>query len=338
MSKRYLIIQTAFLGDTILTEPLIETIKKNDKDSFVCVLVIPQNRDVFSLNPKVDNIITYDKHGKDNGLVGFFKIIKQINRFDFDVVISPHTSFRSSLVAFFSSAKLRIGFNEADISFVYNKKVNKDKRLHERDKNLQLLMPLGFSEIIRDIQLFYNEENEKFIEGIFEAYSVDKNKKIVGISHSSVWPTKRWPKKYFKEVADSLTDLGYTVILFGTAKDTERSEFIKGDNSKIIDLTGKTGIKDMFCAVSKLDLLISNDSAPVHIASAYNIPTVDIYGPTIPEFGFYPLSDRNKILQIDGLDCRPCGKHGSVSCHKKHFKCMLDITPKMILDASFELL
>ena len=338
MSKRYLIIQTAFLGDTILTEPLIETIKENDPTSFIAALIIPQNKDVFSLNPKVDSIITYDKHGKDNGIMGLFKIMKKIEQFNFDVVISPHMSFRSSLVAFFSKAKTRIGFNEADISFVYTNKVRKIKHVHERDKILLLLSPLNFKKISQSIELYYSEDNKRFIEGILEAYSIDRNKQLIGISASSVWPTKRWPEKYFREVARSLSEKGYTVILFGTHKDIERSEFIKDNNDKIIDLTGKTNIKDMFYAISRLSLLISNDSAPIHIASAYNIPTIDIYGPTIPEFGFFPLSDKNEILEIRGLECRPCGKHGSVSCHKKHFKCMLDITPTMVLDSAFKLL
>ncbi len=338
MSKRYLIIQTAFLGDTILTEPLIETIKENDKDSFICVLVIPQNRDVFILNRKVDNIITYDKHGKDNGFVGFIKIIKKIKQFNFDIVISPHTSFRSSLLALCSSAKIRIGFHEADISFVYTNRIHKDNKLHERDKNLQLLFPLGFDNMVNNIRLYYSEENKRFIEGMLEAYSVDRNKKIIGLSPSSVWPTKQWPKKYFKDVAGKLTESGYIVMLFGTQKDVQRAEFIKDGNKKIIDLTGKTNIRDMFYAVSRLNLLISNDSAPIHIASAYNIPTIDIYGPTVPEFGFYPLSDKNEIVEVKNLDCRPCGKHGSVSCHKKHFRCMLDITPEKVLNAAFKLL
>ncbi len=338
MIKRYLIIQTAFLGDTILTEPIIETIKENDPDSFLSVLITPANRDVFSLNPKVDNIITYDKHGKDNGIMGFVKIVKKIKSFNFDVVISPHMSFRSSLVSLFSSAGMRIGFHEADISFVYTHRVRKEKKLHERDRILKLLLPLNFKKVIKEIKLYYSEDNRRFIEGVFEAYSVKRDSKIVGINPTSVWPTKRWPKKHFKEVASAFTKEGFTVILFGTQKDWERCEYIKNGNERIINLAGKTTIKDLFYAISRLNLLITNDSAPVHIASAYNVPTVDIYGPTVPEFGFYPLSDRHEIVEIKELECRPCGKHGSVSCHKKHFRCMLDITPKMVLDAAFRLL
>ncbi len=338
MSKRYLIIQTAFLGDTILTEPLVETIKANDENAFISVLVTPQNKDVFSLNPKVDEITTYDKHGKDNGIAGLFKIIKHIKQFNFDIVISPHMSFRSSLLSLFSKAKTRIGFAESDISFVYTHKIKKDKTLHERDKNLKLLSALNFKKIIKTIKLYYSDENKKSIESLFEAYNMDKSKKIVGINPSSVWPTKRWPAEYFKEVAHTLVQENYNVILFGTEKDVELTEFIREKNDKIINLAKKTTIKDMFYAISRLDLLISNDSAPVHIASAYNIPVIDIYGPTIPEFGFYPLSDRYEIIENKGLECRPCGKHGSVSCYKKHFKCMLELKPDRVLDAAFRLL
>ena len=338
MSKRYLIIQTAFLGDTILTEPLVETIKANDENAFISVLVIPQNKEVFSLNPKVDEITTYDKHGKDNGIAGFFKVIKHIKQFNFDVAISPHTSFRSSLISLFSKAGMRIGFAESDISFVYTHKVKKDKTLHERDKNLKLLSALNFNKIVKKIKLYYSDENKKFIESLLEAYNMDKSRKIVGINPSSVWPTKRWPVEYFKEVAYALVQKNYNVVLFGTKKDVELAEFIREKSKTIINLAGKTTIKDMFYAISKLDLLISNDSAPVHIASAYNIPVIDIYGPTVPEFGFYPLSDRYKIIENKGLDCRPCGKHGSVSCHKKHFRCMLELKPDTVLDAAFRLL
>ncbi len=338
MIRRYLIIQTAFLGDTILTEPIVETIKENDPEAFLSVLIIPANRDVFTLNSKVDSIITYDKHGSDNGIMGLSRIIKSVRAFKFDVVISPHLSFRSSLISLLSGSPMRIGFHEADISFVYTHRVRKEKKLHERDRLLKLVEPLGFDKIVKDIKLYYSEDNRKFIEGVFEAYSVNRNSKLVGINPSSVWPTKRWPKKYYREVAKRLTDEGATVILFGTQKDLERAEYIKNNNDKIINLAGKTTIKDMFYAISRLDLLITNDSAPVHIASAYNIPTIDIYGPTVPEFGFYPLSDKHRIVEINNLECRPCGKHGSVSCHKKHFRCMLDIKPQMVIDAAFELL
>ncbi|AEA33752.1 lipopolysaccharide heptosyltransferase II [Hippea maritima] len=338
MSKRYLIVQTAFLGDAILTEPMIETIKINKPDSFIGIIVIPQNTEVFTLNPKIDLIIPYDKHGKDNGIIGFKKIVNSIKDYRFDYLISPHMSFRSSLLAFFSRIPKRIGFKEADASFLYTHRVKKPKGLHEIDKNLRLLEPLGFKKLIRDIRLYWGEENKKFIEGIFEAYSISSEDKVVVVNPSSVWPTKRWPKEYYKELVKMLADEGLRVVLIGTQKDIQISDFVKNSDSRIVDLTGKTRIKDLFYLIAWSNLLISNDSAPIHIASAFNTPTIDIYGPTVPEFGFYPLSERSKVIQIIDLPCRPCGKHGSISCAEKHFKCMIEIKPEEVFKAALELL
>ena len=338
MSKRYLIVQTAFLGDAILTEPMIETIKANEKDAFIGIVVIPSNVEVFSLNPKIDVIIPYDKHGADNGFMGFKKIISVIREYRFSYVISPHMSFRSTLLAYFSGAKRRIGFKEADISFLYTDRVKKPQNVHEVDKNLRLLEPLEFSKVIKEIRLYWSENNKKFIESVFEAHSIRSDDKVVVISPSSVWPTKRWPKEYFRELAKMLADQGLKVILIGTKNDREISDFVKNNDERIIDLTGKTSVKDLFYLIAWSKLLISNDSAPIHIASAFNTPTIDIYGPTVPEFGFYPLSEKNRIIQIDDLPCRPCGKHGSVICKHKHFKCMRDIKPEVVFKAAFELL
>ncbi len=338
MVKRYLIIQTAFLGDAILTEPIVETIKANEKDAFIGVVVIPSNVEVFSLNPKIDVIIPYDKHGANNGLIGFKRILSTIREYNFNFVISPHMSFRSTLLAYFSGAKRRIGFREADISFLYTDRVKKPENVHEIDKNLRLLEPLEFNELIREIRLFWSENNKKFIESVFEANSVKSDDKVVVVNPSSVWPTKRWPKEYYKKLVKMLADQGVRVVLIGAKKDIDISEFVKDNDERVVDLTGKTGIKDLFYLIAWSNLLISNDSAPIHIASAFNTPTIDIYGPTVPEFGFYPLSKKSKIIQIDELSCRPCGKHGSVTCKKQHFKCMRDIKPEIVYRSALELL
>ncbi len=338
MSEKYLIIQTAFLGDAILTEPLIETIKLNQPDADVAVMVIPQNKDLFLGNPNVDKIIAYDKHGSNNGLLGLINIIKEVRKHNFDYVISPHMSFRTSLLVMFSGIKRRIGFREASLNIVYTDLVKKPENVHDIYKNLSLLKPLNFKKISDKIRLYYAKDSEEFFEGIKEAHNIKKEDKIVGISPSSVWPTKRWPKERFLDLAKRLTDRGLFIVLFGTEKDSKITQYIKNGNSRIIDLAGKTSLNDLFCVISKISLLITNDSAPVHIASAYNTPTIDIFGPTSPSFGFAPLSEKSKIIEVNNLKCRPCSKHGSVSCKHKHFKCMMDIDVDQVYEAALELL
>lgn len=338
MSESYLIIQTAFLGDVILMEPLIETIKLNRPDAYIAVMVIPQNKDVFFGNPSVDKIITYDKHGSNNGLFGLINIIKEVRKYNFDYAISPHTSFRTSLFVLFSKIKRRIGFHEADLNIAYTDLVKKPKDVHEIYKNISLIQPLNFKKINSKIKLYYTKDNENFFDGIKEAHGIKNEDKVVGISPSSVWPTKRWPKEKFFDLAKKLADKGLFIVLFGTKKDSKITQYIQNGSSRIIDLAGKTNLKDLFCIISKINLLITNDSAPVHIASAYNTPTIDIFGPTSPLFGFAPLSEKNKILEVSGLKCRPCNKHGSVSCKYKHFKCMVDIDVDQVYEAASELL
>jgi heptosyltransferase-2 len=266
--KKILVIQTSFLGDTILTLPLIKSIKKSFPDAQVWSLTIPQNGDVFSGNEDISGIITYDKHGKENGVSGFIRKLKEIKQERFDVLMSAHRSMRTSLLVLFSHIPLRIGFSDSAMPFVYNRIVERDLHIHEVERNLSLLNPLniGKEKWSYDAELYCPEEAKAFCGNIFEAYGVRTELKI-GINPFSIC-----------------------------------------------------------CLISQMDVFITNDSGPMHIACAYNVPTVAIFGPTVPEFGFSPWGKRCAVMERKGLRCRPCGKHGSFHCREGHFKCMLDIS------------
>ncbi len=338
--KKFLVIQTAFLGDAILSVPIIDSLKNKFQDDNIYVLTTPQNKDVYTLNPNVYEIILYDKHNLENDIFSMVKKIKFLKNIGFDCIVTPHPSARTALISYFSSAKVRIAPSSVSLSFLYSPTVNTSSYLHQIDKNLALLKPLGFSEkdLIRKINLFFTKEDEKLINGVLEAYSVDHNKKIIVINPLSAWLTKRWPKEYYKELASMLAQSGHLVILVGTKKDIGIGEYIKNNKKNIVNLMGQTNLKELFAVIAKANLLISNDSAPVHIASAYDTPTIEIYGPTLPEFGFYSLSTKNKILEIKDLDCRPCGSHGSNACKKSHFDCMMRILPQEVFKAAIEFL
>lgn len=326
--KKILVIQTSFLGDTILTLPLIKSIKKSFPDAVVFCLTIPQNSDVFSGNKDISGIITYDKHGKENGVSGFIRKLKEIKQEHFDVLISAHRSMRTSLLVLFSHIPLRIGFSDSAMPFVYNRIVERDPHIHEAERNLSLLNPLniGKEKWSYDAELYCPEEAKAFCGNIFEAYGVRTELKI-GINPFSIWPTKKWPKENFKALAQRIiNELHGRVFIFGLERDKEEASFIKGDNECIINLAGKTKLKELFCLISQMDVFITNDSGPMHIACAYNVPTVAIFGPTVPEFGFSPWGKRCAVMERKGLRCRPCGKHGSFHCREGHFKCMLDIS------------
>lgn len=337
---KYLIIQTAFLGDAILTVPIIDSLKNKLFDSQIYVLTTPQNSDVFTLNPNIDKVILYDKHSSENDIFSMIKKIKLLKQENFDCIITNHPSARTALLAFFSGSKMRLAFSSASLRFLYTHTISTLNNMHQIDKNLSLLKGLGFTEMdfIRKINLYYTKEDEKLINSVLEAYSVSQSKKIIVVNPLSAWPTKRWPKNYYRDLCAMLKQQDYLVLLIGTKKDYSIGEYIKNGKRNIVNLMGQTNLKELFATISRADMLISNDSAPVHIASSYNIPTVEIYGPTLPEFGFYPLSQKNIILEIKELDCRPCGLHGSNACKKSHFGCMMRITPEDVFKAVIELL
>jgi heptosyltransferase-2 len=326
--KKILVIQTSFLGDTILTLPLIRSIKKNFPDTQVWILTTPQNSDVFSDNKDISEIITYDKHGEEDGVSGFIRKLKQIKQEHFDVLISAHRSMRTSLLVLFSHIPLRIGFSDSAMHFVYNRVVKRNIHVHEVERDLSLLTPLniGKEKWNYEANLYYSEQAKAFCDNIFEAYGIRDELKI-GINPFSIWHTKRWPKERFKILAEKiLNELNGRVFIFGLEKDEEEADFIADGNKHIINIAGKTNLKELFCVISKMNMFITNDSGPMHIACAYNIPTVAIFGPTVPEFGFSPWGKNCMVIERKGLKCRPCGKHGSFRCREKHFKCMLDIS------------
>ncbi len=338
--NRFLVIQTAFLGDAILSVPIADSIKNKYKNAEVFVLTLPQNKDVYTLNPNIDKIILYDKHGLENDIFSMVKKIKFLKNLNIDCIVTPHPSARTALISYFSKAKCRIAPSSVSLSFLYTSTISVESKPHQIDKNLELLKLLDFSDkdLIRKINLFFTKDDEKLINGVLEAYSVDNTKKIVVINPVSAWPTKRWPKEYYKDLASMLEQNGFLVILIGTQKDINTGEFIKNNKKNIVNLMGQTNLKELFAVISKANLLISNDSSPVHIASAYNIPTIEIYGPTLPQFGFYSLSSKSAIFEIKDLDCRPCGTHGGNSCKKSHFQCMMRISPQEVFKVALEFL
>jgi heptosyltransferase-2 len=125
-----------------------------------------------------------------------------------------------------------------------------------------------------------------------------------------------------------------TVVIIGSADDHElAAEIANAAQGRAVDATGKLSLLASAELIRRCALLVTNDSAPQHLASAMNTPTLTIFGPTVPEFGFGPLADRSTTVGLDSLACRPCDRHGPVACPLKHWKCMREIGVDRLLDA-----
>lgn len=322
--KNILIIQTAFLGDLILTLPAIQVLKENIPGCKITLMCIPDVSNLVADNPLIDNLIIYDKHN-NKSLKYFFSILKDIKSKNFDLLISPHRSFRTTFLSVLSRIKNRITFDKSDLSFLYNYIVKYEKNKHEILRNLDLLKPLDIevNEIIKP-KLFIPESSVKKINELLLLNNI--NGKFICIAPGSVWFTKQFPKEKFVSLINGIQS-SVNIFLIGGNKDIEAGEFIisKSKNKNIINTIGKLSILESAELISRSELLLTNDSAPLHLGNAVDTKVFAIFGSTIPAFGFYPYGKNDEVIEIKNLYCRPCGIHGHRECPEKHFRCMMDI-------------
>jgi len=336
------VLQTAFIGDTMLSLFFIDHIKQINPDAKLIFITLEKYKDILQLSNSIDEIIYFDKknkHKKLKDLISFSKSLKQKN---IDLFISLHRSVRSTILCKFSNPKQSITFNESALSFLYSKRVKQKTHLHEINKNEEILKsfddysnfklnensknPLQNKQ--NKIDLDFSQINTEKIDSLFPS-NTSNNKNII-LAPGSVWDTKKWPKQQFKELNSKLSDLGYNIFIIGGEEDIQLSNYIKSNTNSIIT-AGNLNLAESLYLIKKSHLIISNDSAPIHLASLVNTPTIAIFGPTDPIFGFSPLADYSITVYNENLNCRPCEIHGSNSCPLGTHECMKSITPEQIL-------
>ncbi len=361
--KKILVVQTAFPGDIVLTTPLFKALKKRFPESKLAVLTTPPGYELLRDIKEIDSIIPYDKRGI--GITGFIKLMRRLRSDSFDLCISPHRSSRTALMVFATGAPLRIGFSDASLPFLYNKRVFWDKSLHEVERVLSLLVPFSPSPQSPPVKggeikeypsplagegqgeggfdkapyLEISPDVWKKAKKIFEDAGITSNDTVIGIAPGSVWATKRWTAEGYALVVDRLADrYDAKVLLIGSASERDTgNEILSRVRHKPVDLIGKTSLRELIAIIDRCRLLIGNDSAPGHVAAARMVPVVSIFGPTVPSFGYTPYGN-NVIIVEKELSCRPCHHHGPKKCPEGHFRCMKDITVDDVLGAVNKLL
>jgi len=315
------------MGDSVLTTPLIKAVKKHKPASHIAFCVRPENAALFEGVDFIDEVITFDKRGSESGLGGLLRFAKKIKKMNFDMVFSPHMSFRTSAVMFLSHIPERVGFVESVLSTCYTMSCAKDLTYHEVDRYLKLYD-----------RAFNQTHGERILPEVYidkaakEKFRNETQGKIVGINPGSVWQTKKWPAAKFAAVADMLKEKGFTPVIIGAPEDMPDAEkLLLASKYDHPNYCGKTSLRELPALISNFEYLVTNDSGSMHIATACGVPCVAIFGPTVKELGFYPYDEQSLIAEIEGLQCRPCGKHGGDKCPKGHFKCMEEIDPKDVI-------
>ena len=324
---RILIIHTAFIGDIVLSTPLIKKIKDTYPDSDITYVTTPSGEAILKNNPYLNNIIVYDKRGEHKGISGVWQLGKRLRYENFNMVITPHRYLRSSILSWLSRSPIRKGYDIASGSCLFTEKIKYDRTKHEVEKLLSFVAPENKKRY--EIELYPGEKEKMKGDNLWKENLLE-DKKVVVLAPGSKWFTKQWPVEYFNKLAKSLKKLSNVRLIVVGGKD-EINLPIEKEN--IIDMRGKTSLLELADILSRADVVVTNDSSPIHIASAFKKPRIfALFGPTIEKFGFFPWSLNSKVFQVNGLKCRPCGIHGGKSCPEKHFKCMRDILPEEVFN------
>ena len=326
--KKILIIQTAFIGDVVLTTPLIRATALQYKNAKIDIIVTLVSADILENNPFIRNIIQYDKKNKKSGINDFIKLVKTVKQNHYDLVISPHRSLRSALIAWFSGAPQRIGFNTSAAPYLYTHKVIYHKNLHEIERNLELLQNKGKDKKTFIPEIFTNDNDENKINSYITEASVSGSN-FIALAPGSVWATKRWPKQYFQKLIKLLSTKNNSIFLIGGIEDQKLCQEISLSQKNVYNTAGLFTLKQTTALLKKCKFIVTNDSAPLHLGVAAKIPVYAIFGPTVPAFGFYPYGENHVIIEHK-LECRPCGIHGGPSCPIKTHDCMIKITPEEV--------
>lgn len=324
---RILIIHTAFIGDIVLSTPLIKKIKDTYPDSDITYVTTPSGEAILKNNPYINNVIVYDKRGEHKGINGVWQLGKRLRYENFNMVITPHRYLRSSILSWLSRSPIRKGYDIASGSCLFTEKIKYDRTKHEVEKLLSFVAPENKKRY--EIELYPGEKEKMKGDNLWKENLLE-DKKVVVLAPGSKWFTKQWPVEYFNKLAESLKKLSNVRLIVVGGKE-EVNLPIEKEN--IIDMRGKTSLLELADILSRADVVVTNDSSPIHIASAFKKPRIfALFGPTVEKFGFFPWSLNSRVFQVDGLKCRPCGIHGGKSCPEKHFKCMRDILPEEVFN------
>lgn len=331
--KNILVIQTAFLGDVILTTPVLQLLHQAYPDAGIDILVVPRAAEVLTNHPAIRRVISYDKRGAQRGASGFLQIALQLRDQRYDLGIVPHRSLRSAALARVAGIGRVIGFDKSAARFLYTDIIHYRESFHEVERNISLLSPLGIHPDGRvRPSLYPGESDVKNIELLLNRID-SRGGMLVGVAPGSIWNTKRWLAERFADLCRKLGEEKINVFLIGGKEDSNLcNEIAAGAKSddRVVNTAGSLRLLESAELIRRCNVLVTNDSAPMHLASAMGTKVVAIYGPTLPEFGFAPYGDGNAIAETMGLECRPCSIHGGDRCPIGTFDCMERISTELV--------
>jgi heptosyltransferase II len=326
-----LVVQTAFLGDVVLTTPLLAALAA--RHGPVDVVTTPGAAPLVETHPAVRRVIRYDKRGKDRGLVGLVRLARALAAERYEAAYLPHRSLRTAALVWLARVPTRVGFADGWPAFYT------EVRPHRRDVHAieRLLALAGVVPERPRPMLVVTDADRAATAAFLDAHALGEP--YAALAPGSIWGSKRWP--YFADLARRLAEQVGVLVVGGSEDAGLGDEIVRavgeqsgmGRAGRAANACGRLTLRQSVEAIRRAVLLVTNDSAPLHFAQAVGTPTVAIFGSTVPAFGFGPRGPRDQVVELAGLACRPCSPHGPPRCPLGHHQCMRGLTVEAVLHA-----
>ena len=293
-------------------------------------MTTPAGAALLANHPAVRRVVPYDKRGADAGVGGLLRIAASVGPEEAgSVAYLAQGSVRSAVLALRAGYRERVGFDTSAGRWLYSRRVTYRPEQHHAERLLRLAR--GDAAVILPDELtpsLHPQAAERAgVDELLASHGV-RGERLIALAPGSVWATKRWPG--FPALAGSLATHGRIVVI-GGAEDREFAAAISAMTPGAIDATGRLSLLGSAELIRRAALLVTNDSLPQHLASAMGTPTVTIFGPTVPGFGFGPLAPHSVAVGHETLPCRPCHPHGPAVCPLGHHLCMRDLAEPAVL-------
>jgi heptosyltransferase-2 len=335
-----LVVQTAYLGDAMLTLPLLDLLRASGKVDWLGALVSPLGAGLLRHQGKADEVVEWDKR-RDGGLAGTLRTAAALRDVRADAALVAHRSFRSALLPLLAGVPRRAGFDESGGRLLLSSVVPYRARPHEVERVAGLAAAVGVTVPAGRVpySLRVGDEDRERAERFLTENGVAPGRPVVLAAPGSRWATKRWPPDRFARAAERVADeTGAAVVVSGAVADAEACRAAAGAMRRPpVDAVGRPDLGEWLALTARASVVISNDSAAAHAAAGVGTPVVAVFGPTVPELGFAPYSEAAAVVGVE-LDCRPCGRHGHDACPLGHHACMERATVDAVVSAALALL
>ena len=332
--NKILVIRVDGIGDLLNSTPAIALLRENYPSAELTVLARPLNAPVLIGNPDVDRILIFDRNGRHRGIPAQLQFYRQLRRERFQLVVAMQTAMWPHFVAFLSGATYRLGRYQkrfrSTLTHVWRGRYRKGET-HEVDRNLELVRLICKGEGKRKLVFHLSPDEIAAAKAHLAASGITSDTFLIGIHPGGSSFDKRWPEKQYAELADRLShQYNATVLLLRGPEEAELVRNIqKAMESRAIPYAPES-IRALGALLFCCDLVVCNDSGPMHLAAALDVPMVAIFGPT-DHVAWHPLSENASIVRRD-MPCWPCSAH---KC-KIGWECTKKLPVEPVWDATTE--